>query len=72
VFEDAVYEFDTMYKNKHALTKLAHEHLRRNEYTYPHGQQAPRDLIQLIEVEARQGTEPVSKGERVVEANLRG
>ena len=41
VFEDAVYEFDTMYKDKHALTKLAHEHLRRNDYTYPHGQRAP-------------------------------
>ncbi len=59
-----------MYKDKHALTKLAHEHLRRNEYMYPHGQRAPQDIIELIELEARQ--EPVSKGERVVEANTRG
>ena len=72
VFEDAVYEFDTMYKNKDSLTKLAHEHLRRNDYTYPHGQRAPAEVIQLIEVEARQSAEPVSKGERVVKANLRG
>ena len=72
VFEDAVYEFDTMYKDKHALTRLAREHLRRNDYMYPHGQRAPEDLIELIEVEARQGAEPVSKGERVVKASLRG
>ena len=72
VFEDAVYEFDTMYKDKHALTKLAHEHLRRNDYMYPHGQRAPRDVIELIELEAKRDPEPVSKGERVVEANTRG
>jgi NADH-quinone oxidoreductase subunit I len=64
VFEDAVYQFDTMYKDKHDLTRLAHEHLRRNDYEYPHGQRAPEDLIELIEVEARQSDEPVSKGER--------
>ena len=72
VFEDAVYEFDTMYKDKHALTKLAHEHLRRNDYLYPHGQRAPQEIIELIEVEARQQPESVSKGERVVGANTRG
>jgi len=72
VFEDAVYEFDTMYKNKHALTRLAHEHLRRNGFTYPHGQQAPADVIQLIELEAKQQSGAVSKGERVVEASTRG
>jgi NADH-quinone oxidoreductase subunit I len=73
VFEDAVYEFDTMFKDKHALTKLAHEHLRRNDYMYPHGQRAPQETIELIEIEAsqRQGAS-VSKGERVVEASTRG
>ena len=71
-FEDAVYEFDTMYKDKHALTKLAHEHLSRNDYFYPHGQQAPNDLIQLIETDKRANPDAVSKGERVIEANLRG
>ena len=70
VFEDAVYEFDTMYKNKDSLTKLAREHLKRNDYMYPHGQQAPADYIQLIEREAPPEAE--SKGERVVKANLRG
>ncbi len=70
VFEDAVYDFDSMYKDKHALTRLAHEHLRRNDYTYPHGQRAPQDIIELIEREAP--PEPQSKGERVVKANLRG
>jgi formate hydrogenlyase subunit 6/NADH:ubiquinone oxidoreductase subunit I len=69
VFEDAVYEFDTMYKDKHALTKLAHEHLRRNDFYYPHGQQAPADIIELIE---REPVAPNSKGERVVKANTRG
>jgi NADH-quinone oxidoreductase subunit I len=72
VFEDAVYEFDTMYKNKHALTKLAREHLKRNDFTYPHGQVAPKDVIGLIEIETRQHPEPMSKGERVVGARLRG
>src|SRR6059058_4507363 len=71
-FEDAVYDFDSMYKDKHGLTEIAHEHLRRNGYQYPHGQQAPPEVIQLIEVEARERPEPVSKGERVVKANLRG
>jgi NADH-quinone oxidoreductase subunit I len=72
VFEDAVYEFDTMYKDKHALTKLAHEHLARNGFTYPHGQLAPRETIQLVQVEERADPAPVSKGERVVQANTRG
>ena len=72
VFEDAVYEFDSMYKDKHALTKLAHEHLRRNEFYYPHGQQAPQNIIELIEREAAVEGAPISKGERVVKANLRG
>ncbi|MHB8375786.1 MAG: NuoI/complex I 23 kDa subunit family protein [Dehalococcoidia bacterium] len=100
--EDAVYEFDTMYKDKHDLTRLAHEFLRRNGYEYPHGQRAPGDIIELIERESGQppapkppagpsgqvdGVDryglpvrrepvphpaPVSKGERVVEANTRG
>ncbi|MEX2245205.1 MAG: NADH-quinone oxidoreductase subunit I [Dehalococcoidia bacterium] len=72
VFEDAVYEFDTMYKDKHELTRLAREHLRRNDYNYPHGQRAPQELIELIEVQARQQPDAVSKGERVVQANARG
>lgn len=72
VFEDAVYEFDTMYKDKHALTKLAHEHLRRNDFQYPHGQRAPQEVIELIEIEHARAPQPVSKAERVVETRLRG
>ena len=72
VFEDAVYEFDTMYKDKHSLTKLAREHLRRNDFTYPHGQRAPKEYIELIALEAKAHPESVSKGERVVETRLRG
>ena len=52
-FEDAVYEFDDMYHDKHALTRLAHEHLRRNDYTYPNGMKAPKSVIDFIEAEAR-------------------
>jgi hypothetical protein len=39
---------------------------------YPHGQRAPQDVIELIEVEAREHPESYSKGERVVKANTRG
>jgi len=45
-FKDAVYAFDDMYKDKHALTVLAREHLRGHEFTYPHGQRAPVWLIE--------------------------
>jgi formate hydrogenlyase subunit 6/NADH:ubiquinone oxidoreductase subunit I len=40
-FKDAVYTFDDMYKDKHALTDLAQEYLRTHDWTYPNGQKAP-------------------------------
>ena len=40
-FRDAVYVFDDMYKDKHALTVLAREYLAGHEYTYPNGAKAP-------------------------------
>lgn len=40
-FKDAVYTFDHMYKDKHALTELAQEYLRDHNFTYPNGQKAP-------------------------------
>src|SRR5262249_21379198 len=40
-FEDAVYTFDHMYKDKHDLTDLAQQYLRDHEFTYPNGQKAP-------------------------------
>ena len=52
-FGDAVYVFDDMYHDKHALTRLAHEHLRSNDYTYPNGMKAPQSVIDFIEAEAR-------------------
>ena len=45
-FKDAVYAFDDMYKDKHALTVLAREHLRGHDFTYPHGERAPVWLIE--------------------------
>jgi formate hydrogenlyase subunit 6/NADH:ubiquinone oxidoreductase subunit I len=39
--DDAVYVFDDMYKDKHALTVLAREYLATNNWTYPNGQKAP-------------------------------
>ncbi len=47
-FRDAVYVFDDMYKDKHALTKLAHQYLRQHDFTYPHGKRAPDWLIGRI------------------------
>ena len=52
-FRDAVYFFDDMYHDKHELTRLAHEHLRSNDYTYPNGMKAPQSVIDFIEAEAR-------------------
>jgi NADH-quinone oxidoreductase subunit I len=52
-FRDAVYWFDDMYHDKYELTRLAHEHLQKNEYTYPNGLKAPRSVIDFIEAEAR-------------------
>jgi hypothetical protein len=41
-----------MYHDKYELTKLAHEHLRKNTYTYPNGMKAPKSVIDFIEAEA--------------------
>jgi NADH-quinone oxidoreductase subunit I len=40
-FKDAVYVFDDMYKDKHALTRLAQEYLQEHNNTYPNGARAP-------------------------------
>ena len=39
---DATYEFDSLYRDKHVLTGMAQEHLRGHDWTYPNGKQAPR------------------------------
>jgi NADH-quinone oxidoreductase subunit I len=51
-FTDAVYWFDDMYHDKYELTRLAHEHLRKKDFTYPNGMKAPRSLIDFINAEA--------------------
>jgi NADH-quinone oxidoreductase subunit I len=51
-FRDAVYAFDEMYHDKFELTRLAHTHLRTNDYTYPNGMKAPQPVIDFIELEA--------------------
>ncbi len=39
--DDAVYVFDEMYRDKHALTRVARGFLGRNDNTYPNGMKAP-------------------------------
>ncbi|MEX0786459.1 MAG: 4Fe-4S binding protein [Dehalococcoidia bacterium] len=51
-WKDAVTDFDAMYRDKRALTEFAHKFLKESDYTYPHGQRAPEDVIELIEREA--------------------
>jgi len=41
-FDDAVYVFDDMYRDKHALTRMAQAYLESHDYTYPNGKKAPR------------------------------
>ncbi len=50
-FTDAVYWFDDMYHDKYELTKLAHEHLSKNDFTYPNGLKAPQSVIDFINAE---------------------
>jgi NADH-quinone oxidoreductase subunit I len=51
-FRDAVYWFDDMYHDKYELTRLAHEHLRNNNFNYPNGLKAPQSVIDFINAEA--------------------
>ncbi len=39
---DAAYDFDSLYRDKHRLTEMAQEHLRSHDWTYPNGMKAPR------------------------------
>ncbi len=51
-FRDAVYWFDDMYQDKYELTRLAHQHLRSNDFTYPNGLKAPQSVVDFINAEA--------------------
>ena len=48
-FDDAVYVFDDMYRDKDALTRMAQAYLESHDYTYPNGKNAPRpgELISM-------------------------
>ncbi|MFQ5880480.1 MAG: NuoI/complex I 23 kDa subunit family protein [Dehalococcoidia bacterium] len=41
-YDDAVYVFDDMYRDKHALARMAQEYLAKNDYIYPNGRKAPK------------------------------
>ena len=51
-WKDVTTDFSEMYRDKDALTKFAHDHLKERDYMYPHGQRAPQDVIELIERES--------------------
>ncbi|MDO8611676.1 MAG: 4Fe-4S binding protein, partial [Dehalococcoidia bacterium] len=40
--DDATYDFDSLYRDKHRLTEMAQEHLHSHDWTYPDGKKAPR------------------------------
>ncbi len=39
---DAEYDFEQLYRDKHRLTEMAQEHLHSHDWTYPDGKVAPR------------------------------
>ena len=48
--DDATYDFEELYRDKHALTAMAQQHLRTHNWTYPIGKQAPRPEEQPLHV----------------------
>jgi NADH-quinone oxidoreductase subunit I len=47
-WKDVTDDFQAMYRDKKALTEFAHDYLKGQDFTYPHGQRAPDDVIELI------------------------
>ena len=39
---DATYDFEGLYRDKHLLTGMAQEHLKTHDWSYPNGKKAPR------------------------------
>jgi formate hydrogenlyase subunit 6/NADH:ubiquinone oxidoreductase subunit I len=39
--DDAVYQFDEMYRDKHSLTRVAEKFLATHDNVYPNGMKAP-------------------------------
>ena len=50
-WKDVTDDFDSMYRDKDALTKFAHNFLKESDFTYPHGQRAPDETIEIIQRE---------------------
>jgi formate hydrogenlyase subunit 6/NADH:ubiquinone oxidoreductase subunit I len=50
-WKDVTADFPEMYRDKHALTEFAHQHLKEHDFMYPNGQRAPEDVIELIQRE---------------------
>jgi NADH-quinone oxidoreductase subunit I len=50
-WKDVTDNFDSMYRDKHALTEFAHDYLKGVDFKYPHGQRAPQDVIETIKQE---------------------
>ncbi len=48
--DDATYDFEALYRNKHRLTEMAQEHLHTHDWTYPNGKKAPRPDEKLLHV----------------------
>ena len=40
--DDATYDFESLYRDKHKLTEMAQEHLHGHDFTYPNGKKAPQ------------------------------
>jgi formate hydrogenlyase subunit 6/NADH:ubiquinone oxidoreductase subunit I len=49
--KDATYDFQGMYRDKHALTKFAHNYLKENDFIYPIGIRAPEETVQQVKQE---------------------
>jgi len=47
-FNDAVYEFQQLYRPKEVLSRLAEEYLKAHDYTYPNGRKAQKRLDRVI------------------------
>ena len=47
-WKDVTASFEAVHRDQHALTKFAHEYLKEQDFTYPHGQRAPDEVIELI------------------------
>jgi len=41
-YDDAAYDFNELYRDKHKLNLMAHDHLRTHEWKYPNGMPAPQ------------------------------